>query len=271
VDIPRQAVTIPPRTDAAGVLDSHADFSSRLLGDRRRLTVYLPPGYAAAPERRYPVLYLHDGQNLFDPAAAAFGVAWDAHRTAERLIDAGRIPPLILVGIDNTPARLDEYTIHRDHREQAGGRGLLYGRFLTEEVKPFIDDRYRTLPGRETTGVGGSSLGGLISLAIVRAHGDVFGLCAALSPSLWWCRGRLLREVAADGAWLRRVVRLWIDMGTREDSPRRTRLLVRHLEAAGLRHGEQFRYEEVPGGEHNEAAWAARFDRVLLYLFGTPA
>ena len=100
--------------------------------------------------------------------------------------------------------------------------------------------------------------------------GPLFGLCAALSPSLWWCRGRLLREVAADGgAWLRPVC-LWIDMGTCEgDGGRRTRVLVRHLESAGLRPGEHFRYEEVKGGEHNESAWAARFDRVLLYLFGT--
>jgi predicted alpha/beta superfamily hydrolase len=248
-------------------LRCHPDFPARALGNRRRLTVYLPPGYADDSDRRYPVLYLHDGQNLFDPAAAAFGVAWDAHRTAERLIGAGRIPPVILVGIDNTPARIGEYTVHHDPRENAGGRGLLYARFVALEVKPFIDDRYRTLPGRETTVVAGSSLGGLISLAIVREHGDRFGLCASLSPSLWWSGGRLLREVGADGAWLRGV-RLWFDMGTREGGVSRTRLLVRHLEAAGLRRGEHFCYEEVPGGEHNESAWAARFDRVLLYLFG---
>jgi predicted alpha/beta superfamily hydrolase len=250
-----------------GELRCHADFPSRSLGNRRRLTVYLPPGYAADSGRRYPVLYLHDGQNLFDPGCAAFGVAWDAHRTAERLIHAGGIPPVILVGIDNTPARTDEYTTDRDPVEQAGGCGLLYARFLAEEVKPFIDDRYRTLAGREWTGVAGSSLGALISLAIVRAHGELFGLCGALSPSLWWCRGRLLREVAGDAAWLRRV-RLWIDMGTLEGGVRRTRLLVRRLESGGLRPGEHFRYEEVAGGEHNESAWAARFDRVLLYLFG---
>jgi predicted alpha/beta superfamily hydrolase len=245
----------------------HADFPSRFLGNCRRLTVYLPPGYAADSDRRYPVLYLHDGQNLFDPAAAAFGVAWDAHHTADRLIRAGHLPPLLMVGIDNTPPRLDEYTVHRDPGEKAGGRGLLYARFVAEEVKPFIDDRYRTLSGRETTGVAGSSLGGLISLAIVREHADRFGLCAALSPSLWWAGGRLLREVATDSAWLRGV-RLWIDMGTREGGVRRTRTLVRHLEAAGLRAGEHFRYEEVQDGEHNESAWAARFDRVLLFLFG---
>jgi predicted alpha/beta superfamily hydrolase len=257
----------PPQSPA-GELRCHADFPSRWLGNRRRLTVYLPPGYALASGRRYPVLYLHDGQNLFDPASAAFGVAWDAHRTAERLIRAGRILPVILVGIDNTPARTDEYTTDRDPGEQAGGRGLLYARFLAEEVKPFIDDCYRTLSGRESTGVAGSSLGALISLAVVRAHGDLFGLCAALSPSLWWCRGRLLREVAAErAAWLRRV-RLWIDVGTCEGGVRRTRILVRQLESAGLRPGEHFLYEEVAGGEHNESAWAARFDRVLLYLFG---
>jgi predicted alpha/beta superfamily hydrolase len=288
VNIPWQTHTPPQNPDAtkaasgkgsdlpgpASELRCHADFPSRFLGNRRRLTVYLPPGYDIDHQRRYPVLYLHDGQNLFDAAAAAFGVAWDAHLTAERLIQDGRIPPLILVGIDNTPARIDEYTIHRDRRHQGGGRGRLYARFLAEEVKPFIDSRYRTLPDRQHTGVAGSSLGGLISLAIVREQGEHFGLCGVLSPSLWWGRGQMLRDVARDGDLLKRV-RLWIDMGTREghgrtawEGVRRTRQLVRHLERAGLRHGEHFRYEEVHGGEHNEAAWGARFDRVLVYLFG---
>jgi predicted alpha/beta superfamily hydrolase len=287
VNLPRQTRSSPSTDDtkvstgpktarpgAASTLRHQADFPSRFLGNRRRLTVYLPPGYDADPQRRYPVLYLHDGQNLFDPTDAAFGVAWDAHFTAERLIRAGRIPPLLLVGIDSTPARIDEYTPHHDSSEKAGGRGLLYARFLAEEVKPFIDSRYRTLPDPEITGVAGSSLGGLISLAIAREYSDRFGLCAALSPSLWWCRGKLLRELARGGDWLQRV-RFWIDMGTREgegrtawDGVRRTRILVRHLESAGLRHGEHFRYEEVHGGEHNESAWAARFDRVLVYLFG---
>src|SRR5581483_5702126 len=152
--------------------------------------------------------------NLFEDREAAFGVSWNAHRTAERLTHAGRIAPVILVGVANTPARIDEYTTHRDAREKAGGRGDLYARFVLEEVKPFIDARYRTKPGREHTGVCGSSLGGLVSLTMARAYPERLGLCGAVSPSLWWCGGRVLDEYAAgDAAWLRRT-RFWVDMGT---------------------------------------------------------
>src|SRR5207237_1835532 len=122
------------RTPSPGRRETHEGWYSHFLGNHRTLTVYVPPGYDADEKRRYPVLYLHDGQNLFDPARAAFGVSWEADATAERLIRARRIPPLLLVGIDNTPDRLDEYAYHRDPRERAGGRGPLYARFLLEEV-----------------------------------------------------------------------------------------------------------------------------------------
>src|SRR5207248_8363716 len=128
--------------------------------------VHLPPGYETHRRRRYQVLYLHDGQNLFDPRRAAFGMAWHAYTTADRLTEQGRIDPVILVGIANTPARLDEYAVWRDAREKAGGRGELYARFVFDELKPFIDGEYRTLPGRQHTGVLGSSLGGLVSLTM---------------------------------------------------------------------------------------------------------
>jgi predicted alpha/beta superfamily hydrolase len=258
-----------------GELRYHRDFPSRALGNRRNLTVYLPPGYDPDRGRRCPVLYLHDGQNLFDAARSPSGVSWDAHVTAERLILSRRIPPVILVGIDNTPDRLDEYTPCPDRGEGAGGRGGLYGRFLADEVKPFIDRRYRTRPGRAHTGVAGSSLGGLVSLTIVREHPGRFGLCGLLSPSLWWARARVLRELGRDPGWLRGV-RFWVDAGTREGGrgsgfPRgvtHVRRLVRHFDAAGLVRGRDYACEEVAGGEHNEAAWAARFDRVLLFFFG---
>jgi predicted alpha/beta superfamily hydrolase len=264
----------PGQRAGGGELRYHHDFPSRALGNRRTLAVYLPPGYGAG-RRRYPVLYLHDGQNLFDPAAAASGVAWDAHTTAERLIRARRIPPLILVGVHSTADRLDEYTPCPDPGEGAGGRGGLYGRFLADEVKPFIDGRYRTRPGRGHTGVAGSSLGGLVSLTIAREHRDRFGLCGLLSPSLWWCRARVLRDLERDPGWLGGV-RFWLDAGTREGGrgsgyPRgvtHTRRLVRQFDAAGLVRGRDYAYQEVAGGEHHEAAWAGRFDRVLLFFFG---
>lgn len=255
----------------------HHDFPSAFLGNSRALAIYLPPGYDEEPHRRYPVLYLHDGQNLFDAATAAFGIAWEVDRTADRLIREGRIQPVILVGIYNTSERIDEYTPHPDPRRQQGGLGRLYARFVAEEVKPFIDRHYRTLPGREQTGVAGSSLGGLISLTIARHHAGHFGLCGVLSPSLWWAGERLLRELQGDGKWMKGV-RFWLDVGTREGDSRnaarlgvqRTRRLARRFEANGLLPGEDYAYLEVRGGEHNEAAWAARFDRVLQFFFGHP-
>lgn len=251
------------------------DFASSFLGNHRAVTVYLPPGYDSEPQRRYPVLYLHDGQNLFDPARAVFGVSWDADATAERLIHQGRIPPLLLVGIDNTPERLDEYAYYPDRRERAGGRGSLYARFVLDEVKPIIDARYRTLPDRRNTAVIGSSMGGLISLSMAHEHHERFALCGAVSPSLWWGGGGALADFEGAGGWMRRM-RFWVDMGTREgpgrghvpSSIRRTRQLIGRFDAAGLIPGRDYLYWEVAGGEHNEAAWAAHFDKMLLYFFG---
>jgi predicted alpha/beta superfamily hydrolase len=264
-------------TAASGEIRSHHDFPSAILNNRRTLTVFLPPGYRAETTIRYPVLYLHDGQNLFDPARAAFGVTWRANATTERLLRAGRIRPIILVGIDNTPDREDEYAVWRDGREKTGGHGHLYAQFVLDEVKPFIDTTYRTLSGREHTAVAGASLGGLVSLTMARAHHDRFALCGLLSPSLWWAQCRVLRELekANDLAWLRGM-RFWVDVGTREGNRRghvpscveQARRLIARFDDAGLVPGRDYYYWEVAGGEHNEAAWANRLDKVLLYFFG---
>ncbi len=253
----------------------HVQFASEILGNQRTLAVCLPPNYTVDSKRRYPVLYLHDGQNVFEAATAAFGVEWQADETAERLILESSIEPLIIVGIYNTPDRINEYTIHSDPKLGLGGKGKLYGRFVMEEVKPFIDEHYRTCPDREHTAVGGSSLGGLISLGMAREQHEHFSKCICMSPSLWWGGGRLLREMARTKSWMKRM-RFWIDMGTREGNTRRQpppgimylRRVRRHFKAAGLAENRHYHYWEVEGGEHNEANWAARFDKVLLYFYG---
>lgn len=253
----------------------HEAFASRHLEYARTVTVHLPPGYDADEKRSYPVFYLHDGQNLFDASRAAYGMSWHAGETCDRLVREGRLRPLILVGIDNSPARLDEYGHHRDPGHETGGRAFGYGRFLFEELKPFIDRTYRTLPGRIHTGVGGASMGGLVSLGLARTHYRRFSRCAILSPSLWWARSELLDEVEHDYEWMGDF-RFWLCMGTREGRRRghvsshleRCRRLTKVFDAAGLLPGKDYVYQEVAGGEHNERAWAARFDKVLLYLFG---
>jgi predicted alpha/beta superfamily hydrolase len=259
-----------------GELRSHRDFASEILKNRRTIVVHLPPKYATDVRKRYPVFYLHDGQNVFEAATSCFGVEWQADESADRLIGEGRIEPLILVGIYNTPDRINEYTTHYDPRQRLGGKGRAYGDFVMEELKPFIDRHYRTLPGREHTAVGGSSLGGLITLGMAREQHEHFSKCAILSPSLWWDGGRLLRELGRTKKWLRDM-RFWIDMGTGEGDTRRNppsgivqlRRLRRIFTSARLRPDLDYHYWEVEGGEHNEANWAARFDKVLLYFFGT--
>lgn len=247
----------------------HPDFPSNFLPHTHTLTVWLPPGYYHDPARRFPVLYLNDGQNLFDPETAFAGNAWFADDIAEREVRAGRVEPLILVGVANTPDRLQEYGPRQD-----GDLAHNYGRFLVEEVKPFIDAEFRTRQDADHTGIGGSSMGGLIALYLCQWYPDVFRRCAALSPALWWDDESFLRNVMVDPEWLRRC-RVWVDAGTREGDTeaamqgmvRRVRRLVRRFQRLGLREGEQFVVEVIAGGLHNEAAWSARFDRVLRFLF----
>jgi predicted alpha/beta superfamily hydrolase len=251
----------------------HPEFPSAFLPHPRTLGVYVPPGYDTEPDRRYPVFYLHDGQNLFDPTTSFGGNAWGCDETAEVLVRGGEIPPLILVGVANTPDRLREYGARRGGR--GADRSRDYGRFLVEEVKPFIDDTYRTLPDREHTAVGGSSMGGLISLHLCKWYPGVFGLCAAMSPSLWWDGESFLRDIRSKAGWLN-TCKVWLDMGGHEGGTRaaqraglqRARRLAADLRGFGLEKAGRLRYLEVPDGQHNEPAWGARFGEVLKFLFG---
>lgn len=270
---------VAPKHSLTGTIKFHEQFASRILGNTRTLGVYLPPGYDAHPSERYPVLYLQDGQNVFDAATSAFGVEWDADETAERLIAAREIRPLIIVAIANTDRRADEYTADRDPRFGRGGRGEAYTRFVVEEVKPFIDAHYRTRPGRDDTAVAGSSLGALISLQIAATHPETFSMCGLISPAFGWANEKALTDFErGDLAWATKM-RFWVDMGTREgarggapgtESPR-TRRFARRLRVGGLMPGRDYRYLEVEGGEHNEAAWAARFGNVLRFFFAAGA
>lgn len=230
--------------------------------------VWLPPVYGTEPERRFPVLYLHDGQNLFDGRTSyVAGRTWRAHATADRLCRERLTEPLILVGINNTGTRrMAEYTPSPDPR-LGGGEGPLYGRLLVDELLPLIDDSFRTLPGPAHTGLAGSSLGGLISLTLGLSYPQVFGKLGVLSPSVWWNHREVLARVGAATPDPR--PRIWLDMGLSEGLRhlRDTDLLHRRLTTHGWKDERDLRYLRVPGGLHDEAAWARRFPRVLQWLF----
>jgi predicted alpha/beta superfamily hydrolase len=125
-------------------------FRSAVLGNDRGLWIYLPPAYDENPTARFPVVYMHDGQNLFNPATAFGGQPWYAQDALNHGAEIGSIREAIVVGVENTPDRIDEYTPSRDAGRMAGGRGALYLRMLIEEVKPLIDRSYRTRPGAAT-------------------------------------------------------------------------------------------------------------------------
>ena len=229
----------------------------------------MPPGYDETPDRRYPVLYLHDGQNLFEGATAFVpGQDWHVNQTAGDMITRGEIEPLIIVGIYNTGEhRIDEYTPTRDRKHRAGGDADLYGRMLTEEVKPFIDATYRTLPDQADTGLGGSSLGGLVTLYLGLSYPHIFGRLAVLSPSVWWDGRVILRVVRMTQPKPRQ--KIWLDIGTGEGAKhvRDARALRDELVRAGWADGDDLVYAEIPDAGHNEAAWADRVGPFLKFLF----
>jgi predicted alpha/beta superfamily hydrolase len=253
-------------------LRKHQQFISRLLEDHHDLIVYVPPMYEAEPDRRFPVLYMQDGQNLFDPETSFIpGNYWRMGETADALIEAGAIEPLIIVGIYNVGVkRIDEYTPVEDKR-LGGGQADAYGRMLVEELKPFIDQQYRTLPGAGNCGMGGSSLGGLVTLYLGLRYPAVFARLAVMSPSVWWRNRTILDTVAALPQ--KPELRIWLDIGTKESARAvpDARALRDGLVKKGWQLGQDLAYFEAEGGEHTESAWAIRVAPMLKFLFPASA
>jgi predicted alpha/beta superfamily hydrolase len=253
-----------------GTLDRPASFHSAILGNERKLIVYLPPGYSADVNRRYPVLYMQDGQNLFDGTTSYVpGQHWHLNETADNLIREGAIEPLIIVGVYHAgERRIDEYTPTADPNFKKGGRANLYGRMLAEELKPYIDGAYRTKPGREHTGIGGSSLGGLVSLYLgLVKHGDIFGRVLAMSPSLWWAKCWLLRHLGEPVRGPKASV--WIDAGTAEgaNTECNAESLANALARRGFKRDVQVKFMRAEGARHSEQDWAHRVHHGLRFLF----
>lgn len=251
-----------------GRLDYIHDFTSAILQAHREVTIYLPPGYDERPEIRYPVLFMHDGQNLFEAERAFIpGQHWRLAEAADAAIGARNAEPLIIVGVDNGGAdRGDEYTPSYDPKRKMGGKAGDHARMLIEELKPLIDTNYRTIPDPKRTGIGGSSLGGLVAMYLVLRHPAVFGRAAVMSPSVWWDDRMILEEVDRFQTLPR--PRLWLDIGGREgrEALVNVRLLRDRLRAGGWDE-ENFRYYEDRRGDHSERAWAARSRMMLEFLY----
>lgn len=260
----------------AGTIESWGRVTSRHVAPRE-VEVWLPPGYAAHGASRHPVLYLQDGQNLFDARAA--GAEWQVDETAQRLSQARAITPPIIVAVASGPDRLLDYTptsawlsaerLGQAEGRRVGGGAPAYARFLVEELKPLVDARYRSRPQAVHTAVGGASLGGLLALWLALAHPQDFGAALVVSPSLWWDDGLALRLARAwapaPGA---ERPRLWLSMGAEEGAQalRVARQLQQALMTAGW-DGDTLRSFELPEGRHDEASWAALVEPMLKFLY----
>lgn len=269
------ATPVPgPPLGIEGTVRFHGGFPSRFVA-ARNVEVWLPPGYARDTTARYPVLYMQDGQNAFDPATSYIGVDWGLDETMTRLIAQRRVRPAIIVAIWNTPKRSQEYMPQKALRPGIFGPGGAisddYLRFMVTELKPFIDRTYRTRPGPGDTFVMGSSMGGLIAAYAVMEYPDVFGGAACISTH--WPA-----EKSAFVAYFIKAVpapashRFYFDHGTEtldaQYAPYQAKV-DSAMRAAGYVEGGNWLSRVFPGAEHSERAWRARVDQPLVFLLGT--
>ena len=249
---------------SAGTRVQVTGFSSPQLGNSRTLLIYLPPSYRENSLKRYPVLYMHDGQNLFDAATSAFGVEWQVDENIDSGVAGGRIDEVIVVGIYNTANRIWEYTPCCDATYGGGGADV-YERFLIDTVKPFVDRSFRTLPGKDTTAIMGSSLGGLVSFYVARRNPGVFGKAGCMSSLFWWNEQAL--TVTVEQSTVHVPVKLYLDAGTSNDGLAETTRMDSALLGDGYVQGQDLDFFVAQGGSHNEASWAARVALPLQWLF----
>ena len=245
-----------------GIVKYHLNMRGKDIGPRD-VIVWLPPFYFLEPEKRYPVLYMHDGQNLFNPRTSAFRVDWQIDETADSLIRQELIEDIIIVGIYNTPERRSEYS--------ENDTGYAYMNFIVDSLKPFIDRNYRTLSGNEYTATGGSSMGGLISFMLVWEYPDIFSGAICMSPAF-----RVRRFDFVDNVELyngqKKDIKIYIDNGDTElDSLIQFGVddMLSALEKKGYAPIKNFYWFKDENASHNENAWSKRVWRALIFLFGT--
>ena len=265
-----------------------------MLNKVRTIRVWLPESYKDMTEQRYPVIYMHDGQNLFNKEDAAYGMSWDAHKAVETLSktlknsDGTSFEGCIIVGIDNAPGleRLDEYSPWASEavkslkdfesiQREIGGEGEAYGTFIIKTLKPYIDASYRTLSNREHTCIIGSSMGGFISLYMGSEYQETFSKIGAFSTAVWFEEDALLAQL--EKVNLRFRTKWYLDVGTKETSNdaisdfneryiNGTKKVASKLSEMGVLTSDlKLIIEE--DAVHNELAWARRLPNALKWLF----
>jgi predicted alpha/beta superfamily hydrolase len=267
-----------------GSIERHVDFTSEYV-DSRTIDIWLPPGYGSADNRRYPVVYMHDGQNLFHSETSFIGVDWGIDETMARLIDEGGIEAAIVVGIWNTPNRVREYMPQRPVESPDGTQVLQqfaaefngkplsdnYLTFIVRDVKAFVDNRYHTLPVREHTFIMGSSMGALVSLYALCEYPDVFSGAGCLSTHWPAVEAVIIGylETALPGPGRHK---LYFDYGTETlDAPYEScqKSVDMVLGSMGYESGKDWKTLKFPGAEHSERAWRDRVHIPLQFLLGT--
>ena len=251
----------------AGSLEVAGHWWSNRLQNARSIRVYLPPSYFENAGERFPVVYMQDGQNLFDDAAAFGGVSWNVAFAMDQGARDGSIHEAIVVGVDATMGRIPEYTPVPDPQD-GGGNADAYLAFLTDELKPWVDATYRTLPGRDSTAIVGSSLGGLVSAYAGLARHDVFGLLGVMSPSTWWDNDWIIGQVQSTKGAVEKPIKAYVDSGdsgpSNDDVTQTARLAQAYRDIGWV----QVDYLVQKGGQHNETYWRQRVPGALSFLLG---
>lgn len=260
-------------TSVQGKLILHEEFASKVLDNKRTIRVWLPADYETNPKKKFPVLYMMDGQNCFDGMTSYIpNKEWRADETVTSLSSSGLLRSMIVVGVDNAQAdRANEYLpieISWQKDQKAGGKADKFGDFLTTELMPFLRSKYRMETGAGSTGICGSSFGGIISLHLAATRPNVFGRIIAMSPSLWVGDGWSIRQV--EGLPKKTNQRIWIDMGTAEgrDLDKQLGRLSTAFQNKGWVLGKDLAAVIDSGSQHNEEAWARRLDAALMFTFG---
>jgi predicted alpha/beta superfamily hydrolase len=245
-----------------GIVQYHLNMKGKGIKPRD-VIVWLPPFYFLEPEKLYPVLYIHDGQNIIDPRTSTFKVDWQIDEAADSLIRKGLIEEIIIVGIYNTPDRSSEYA--------ENDTGYAYMNFVVDSLKPFIDKNYRTLPDRKYSATAGSSLAGLISFMLVWENTEVFSMAACISPAFKIERYNFVDNVESYKG-KKKNIKIYIDNGNNElDSKLQIGVdeMMQALNLKGFVQGEDYYFYKAINSQHNESDWSKRIWRALIFFFGT--